>query len=401
MATFHNFSEGDPAYDLVAVIEHLQKPSGEMKVYTGEEAKKDLSPLAQLVADGKYQQVLEKGFFGNVDIILAGKESELDAVFSLALSLLKHVDDEVVGSFLTRFSDCLTKTTDKATTKLQLLSVLFNVLDAGSPIRHTIFVSILKFANASGNPQLVITQFHRVDDWCKEWKLNAAQITEINHIMYETSFLISKDHKEPTTQKYLLAYLSSLDSLEGKAVQSATKEAAFAVVTAISNPTIIQYESLFNLKAVQALSTSTAEHKVLFKLLSIFTNDSIKEYNALVKASSKVITQQGLDLDVCLDKIRLLAICDLAQGQKEVSFAQLMDTLEVKEVTLMEEIVINAIQSGGIDAKIDQENQVALIRRVTQRKFADVSWREINKTLTNWISNISSVLSHLPQHQDY
>ena len=62
---FVSLSASDPALDLVALIEKITEVSTEAKS----------SPLAQLVGDKNYTQLLEQGVLGQMDALLA-KASE-------------------------------------------------------------------------------------------------------------------------------------------------------------------------------------------------------------------------------------------------------------------------------------------------------------------------------------
>lgn len=70
----------------------------------------------------------------------------------------------------------------------------------------------------------------------------------------------------------------------------------------------------------------------------------------------------GLNYDQCLAKIRLLAVASLVHGRKrEISIRSIGEALQLNEAAA-EEVAVQAIAQGIIDAKIDQMARVLHVR---------------------------------------
>lgn len=72
----------------------------------------------------------------------------------------------------------------------------------------------------------------------------------------------------------------------------------------------------------------------------------------------------GLTYEHCLKKIQLLSVASFCLLKKDVAFKQLSDTLRLPE-SQAEEVVVQAIGLGLLDAKVDQINRVVHVRCVT------------------------------------
>merc|ERR1712043_36411 len=101
-----------------------------------------------------------------------------------------------------------------------------------------------------------------------------------------------------------------------------------------------------------------------------------------------------------MGKILRLSLISLSQGQRELSYTQIKEALEIADNDAVEEVVIDTVAAGNLDAKLDQDAEVVHIRRVDQRTFANDadSWGKLNTQLSLWSQNISSVLDHMAQN---
>jgi hypothetical protein len=87
--------------------------------------------------------------------------------------------------------------------------------------------------------------------------------------------------------------LKFLSSYQGQKDQStALKQAVVAVVEAIANPKVYQFDPYMDLDAVQALKSDSANSKT-FELLKIFAADDLDTFNKFYSANSAFVDGLG------------------------------------------------------------------------------------------------------------
>lgn len=101
-----------------------------------------------------------------------------------------------------------------------------------------------------------------------------------------------------------------------------------AIHEAISNPEVLNFEDLFNLKAVQALAMDK-----IFAFLKIFLSENLQEYRKFVKSNPKFAQEQGLSEESNVRKIRLLSMASLAaqHAPGEISYDAIAKALEIPQ----------------------------------------------------------------------
>jgi hypothetical protein len=72
----------------------------------------------------------------------------------------------------------------------------------------------------------------------------------------------------------------------------------------------------------------------------------------------------GLVHDEVIRKLRTLTISSLGLASERISYADLAKKLSLADVNEVEGVVIDAVLSGRVDAKLDQEAQIVIIQYV-------------------------------------
>lgn len=411
MATFVQLGEEDPGFDLALVLNNLdRKRTGSEKKTAEDDGEEDLelkaakeSALGKLVTAKKYNELLSKYFLGAFDKLMALKDTDLvDTAFSLAFSLLSHLKSEEMTSFVStlcgRLADAKTKDT-YTELKLNLICVMFNMLEKTSSLRQTVYVSLLKFALTTNNGALCMGQLKTVDEWITAWKPEPTAEAELFLLI---SQLCEQAGNTNPAQSYLVKYLTSIsNSKDAKARAAAKPHAARAALNAIKsfteNPMAhpqFDCDRILGLPIIQDLKNDK-EHAHTFTLLHIFACDTVGEYLDLVKQQPKLCDKLGLDNDQNLQKLRALTICSLGMENERLSYETLIDKLKVDDKDAVEAVLIDAVMAGRVDAKIDQESEEVIIQRTTQRSFRKEDWRTIGNKLDAWKNNIHNVLATL------
>lgn len=390
--------EEDPAYTLVSVIEDIvlePQDSSESK------ADKEPSELAKHVAAREYKEVIEKGLFGSMKKILDASADDINTVFSLCFSLLHQIGSREVGQMILRFSVALSEDPQKhARLKLRLLTILFNLLDEPSPLRHVVFIRILNFALASNNCGLLKSQFSQIKGWLESWteKLTAEEKTNLHFVLYQVAEAAGEIN---ISYEYLQSFLESLQGGSEKACEAAKPHALKAIIAAVSSvkiPTVIRSDNLASLDAVKILRQDQ-NLAPAFEVLQIFATENVAGYVKFTEEHKGVVEKLGFDHELNMENIRTLTLCSVAMEKEEISYSELQKALLVDNSDDLEDAVIQAITSDRIHAKLDQENEIVIVSRHTPREFDQSSWASMSDRLQNWKSNIEGVLGNLQQRQ--
>jgi len=236
--------------------------------------------------------------------------------------------------------------------------------------------------------------------------------------------------EQPSSQQeYLYALLQSLDSaapatLREKQYQDLAIEAALHSAANGIAQTLHQLDPthVFQLAAVQALSSANnATGTAAFELLRILVDADLPGWVAFQKGAGAALLKEHaarFDADVMLRKVRTLALAALAveqqgaqgSGDNVLTYAQLSERLQLAkgDNEAVEAAVIDAVMAGRIDAKMDQDAETLVVKRVTggvplslyTGPQSAAAWANLGARLAVWRENIHSVLQTLSaQHQ--
>jgi len=391
-----------------------RKPSVKEEVGQPEEAKKKLAKLLPLAESGKLAQLIEEGCFSNIDKILKASDEEIQAVFDLCFSFLERIladskekkgEDQVVR-IVKQMALFLTQEPAKKTeTKLSLLVTLFNLLPETSPLRHYLFVSILQMALGTGTAALLADQLSSLEQWVGQWKLQPVDARKLYLLAADILQDANKSQDALEFKYKALRTVESLSDAEINKLDDVLTLAADAVTQELISSSIRPYDTILGLKAVGCLARSKQpQHKQLHRLLEIFTSEDAGAYLIFssVKENKKFLQNIGINHEDTLKKIRSLTICSLGSKHERIKYSQLMEELKLETAEEVEACVIDAIISGRVDAKIDQDSEEILVERTTPRYFDRDSWQQIGTKLDAWHQSLHNVIDSLrhAQHRD-
>lgn len=207
--------------------------------------------------------------------------------------------------------------------------------------------------------------------------LNSPHLSRLEAHDYHTKYLATFSEKAPATA-----------DAEAVAVK--------VVTAAIGDSQLHQMDGLLQLHAVQQLGKSKdAGAKALFALLGVFVTGAHADFVAWSKSNKSVLAKFGLDEDKCVDKIRMLTLCGLADGMP-ASYADVAKLLAV-ETDEVERIVVGACVKKVVRAKLDQEKQQIITSWVMQRSFEQKQWVNLRDTLTEWKAQTDNFLDEVKQ----
>jgi translation initiation factor 3 subunit M len=369
---------------------------------------KRLSPLAKLVAEKKYTELFEVGVFGKMDVLLSSASAqEVDSCFSLCFTLLACIEPEQVGDMISRLARSLSQDATHAQIRLRLLGILFNLLETLSPLRAPILLQMLRLATSSNQSSVLVGEFSRIEQWMDQWDITVEERAEMLLLM---SKAYSQTNQTFQGQVYLLKYLKTFEGADSARLADSAEYAYSAALFAIAEANVHQVDPLLELSAVKNLDRKDAaqKEKDVYRLLSIFALQGLTEFNEFVAERKGVIADLGLDEAECLAKIRRLSILSLCANVDTLQYRDVQKALQLsdEQVDEVEEAIIDAVAYSCLDAKLDQENSLVLVRRVDQRAFtgSTASWTGLNQQLGRWLESVDSIidgLQHLgPAQQD-
>jgi len=92
-----------------------------------------------------------------------------------------------------------------------------------------------------------------------------------------------------------------------------------------------------------------------------------------------------------VSKIRLLTFTSLAASQNVISYSEVAQLLSIEE-SEVEPVVVEAITSDILDARLDQLNRRIVVRHAESRVFHETEWSRLDTKLQKWKENMTNLL---------
>ncbi|KAF8263947.1 hypothetical protein EI94DRAFT_1772790 [Lactarius quietus] len=289
--------------------------------------------------------------FGDVKGLGEGTDREIEGFFNLLYAHLLDlwpVDSPETKKYVTDLLPIVTSASAEPPIKYRILTNFFNTLLRESSLRLPVYYALLDLA--STNDELHVLQVSRADveKWIKEWEITPSEKSAFLERLVD---VFSKAKQRETAYHYKLAHVRSLDPTS----QSTQHTALDAIATALSDPSIFDFDPLFKLDAVLA-----AQAHPLFALLRVFLSGGLDDLHAWQRAHANTAGEFSLDAAQLERKIRLLALADLGFQNigQDLPYAQVATVLQVP-VTQVERWVIDAIRAGLLTASCAARTDVA------------------------------------------
>ena len=188
------------------------------------------------------------------------------------------------------------------------------------------------------------------------------------------------------------------DGSDGAAVLAQTEnDARRCVILAIKAVDIINFAELVNLPAIKQL---TQNYSKVFSLLNLFTQTSAQEFKQQLTQYADLMSSEGLTEQELVVKKSYVQICTLSTEVTNFSYQDLAQLLNVSKIhTASTDLIlfslqidvdeielwaIDAIQNKIIDAKIDQLNEVIVIKSHMLREIKLQEWKAIQAKIRAW-----------------
>ncbi|KAK3819906.1 MAG: hypothetical protein J3Q66DRAFT_335786 [Benniella sp.] len=362
------------AAELASYISALRADESEAlvkEVATLLEDKKDTETVKVLVRESK--------------TLLEAPEKEFESAHNLLVAIVLRENDKAdVESVL---KTLITEPTQKTALKFKVLSNIFNILPANSPLRLAVFTAIVDLAVASDDMDLVLPQLQYVPSWINEWGVG---------LEAERTLLLSladrlKNSGNPyQSLEFLLKYLTTFNN-HASELDSQKSHATRGIVESIALPEVLNFENLLKVDAIQHLKAEK-----VYGVLSVFMSGNVQDYRALVSKDAGLIKGLGLDEEEALRKIRLLSLASLGSENlaRELSYQEIAKALEVDEAEV-ELWVIDVIRAGLVEAKLNQVSRIVIISRSIYRTFGTPQWQQLSQRLSGWKQSLAEILQVL------
>ncbi|KAI0638546.1 PCI-domain-containing protein [Trametes polyzona] len=313
-----------------------------------------------------------------------GTDKEIEGFFNLLFShflTLQPLDSPERRSRLDGLLKAIVSSSGHTSTKLRILSNLFNAIPRRSALRLSVYQTLLEFASANDELEYLGISQTEVDRWLSEWDVSAEEKSGFLKLLVHA---FTKAGNPAAAYQYQISYVRSLPPSSPVAQAAAID----AVASALRLPSYFDFDSLFRLDAVVA-----AKDHELFSLLQIFLNDGLAQYKAWVDSHPDALSKYDLDGSQLERKIRLLTLATLGFQNmgRDVPYSAIASALQIEQ-SQVESWVIDVIRAGLLSGKLSQTAQTLHVTRATARSFEREQWELLEKRLQSWKAGLASVL---------
>ncbi|XP_015441835.1 eukaryotic translation initiation factor 3 subunit M [Pteropus alecto] len=343
------------------------------------------------------------------DVCLKEDDKDVESVMNSVVSLLLILEPEKQEALIENLCEKLVKFREgeRPSLRLQLLSNLFHGMDKNTPVRYTVYCSLIKVAASCGAIQYIPTELDQVRKWISDWNLNTEKKHTLLRLLYEALVDCKKRYSE--LMNLLLPKLEKLQqkSVKSKGWSSPSQKVCLplssptlnfvsvpetllpCIVRALKDPNAFLFDHLLTLKPVKFL-----EGELIHDLLTIFVNAKLASYVKFYQNNKDFIDSLGLLHEQNMAKMRLLTFMGMAVENKEISFDTMQQELQIGADDV-EAFVIDAVKTKMIYCKIDQTQRKVVVSHSTHRTFGKQQWQQLYDTLNAWKQNLNKVKNSL------
>ncbi|NXW42948.1 EIF3M factor, partial [Nyctiprogne leucopyga] len=317
------------------------------------------------------------------DVCLKEDDKDVESVMNSVVSLLLILEPDKQEALIESLCEKLVKFREgeRPSLRLQLLSNLFHGMDKNTPVRYTVYCSLLKVASSCGAIQYIPTELDQVRKWISDWNLG----TEKKHTLLRLLYDVLVDCKKSDTAAKVMVEL--LGSYTEDNASQARVDAHRCIVRALKDPNTFLFDHLLALKPVKFLEGELI-HDPCFKLISHLLYGVRKTFRMSLSNG------QGLLHEHNMAKMRLLTFMGMAVENKEISFETMQQELQIGADDV-EAFVIDAVKTKMVYCKIDQTQRKVVVSHSTHRTFGKQQWQQLYDTLNTWKQNLNQVKNSL------
>ncbi|CAN0170756.1 unnamed protein product [Ascophyllum nodosum] len=336
------------------------------------------------------------------DTILKMKSTEdVEGCFGIVFSLLYKTEDPAAAMpalSIEIANKVLEKVDNRAPLRLKLATNLYNMLPVQTAAQFEVLLAVIRYSREAKLVAMLASFFAGVDEWIQGWDLSVKNQRRLYLLISDT---LKTEGKQDESQKFLMKFLATYDEASAGELSEVKAQAVRGCIGAVRAP-IVSFTEQHNLLGMAAVAQLKEDPKysAVYELLHIFSVEKLGEYLAFHEKNAKTLADNQIDHDRCVSSMRLLSLCSLATEHEEIPYQVVADTLQVKGDEEVEEWVLRAIQTGLMEAKMDQMQRVVVIRRCTNRVFGPSQWKTLQKKLGTWSANVQALLATIQKSNE-
>eukprot|EP00668_Euglena_longa_P011922 GGOE01014342.1.p1 GENE.GGOE01014342.1~~GGOE01014342.1.p1 ORF type:complete len:283 (+),score=111.92 GGOE01014342.1:65-913(+) len=183
----------------------------------------------------------------------------------------------------------------------------------------------------------------------------------------------------------LETFVATAASTRGAGVVHVIKQALLA-------PGLFVFGELLDLPSVVELSTNPdyADYRKWYNLLTTFAHGTYDDY----KANQHNLPPLGA---VELHKLKELTVLTMAAEHRVLPYDLLLSSLDITDVRQLEDLLIDAITHGLINAKLDQRSRLVEVLDTMGRDPRPSDIDAMLATLTQWVADSQKVLDTIKE----
>ncbi|CAL8093066.1 unnamed protein product [Calicophoron daubneyi] len=309
-----------------------------------------------------------------------------DVLTTVASLVIQYPPDKlegIVDLLCTEYLDFSGENTRKHKSKLFSLNLIFHGLTPESHCKCGVYLTLVSCAKACGLLQQIITEPTKVASWLSKCRCSTEERQQVWRKLYETHAEMKEDRRATEALVYLLSTYT-----EETAAQ-ARQDAIRCIISVIQDPSLLAHDQLYALRPIQFL-----EGEPVHDFFKIFVSGNLSTFRSFLSQHPDFLTQNGLDEEACLHKLRLLTLMQISENQTEISYDAAVRELELSKEEL-EPFIIEAVRQRAVACKLDQVQHRILITGAFPRTFGRQQWINLHETLMQWHAGLRTVQSSI------
>lgn len=371
MATMHV-----PTFTALSPVEQCQQLEDYLKQL---DSSLDFSEVDVLMFSSNLKEVISA-----LSVILdhakeTDAESVLNSIVTLLFELPLNQDDN--KNLIISFANSLAEAASDrlAPVALRVVKNLHDGLFECLELQYETYLSMLKLAKKAKKFTEVFTSLAKIKIKYPSKSIGSEKTKNLFNLLNDCA--IECGYIEVASQ----IMIELLATYTEDNASHAEQDAVACIASHIKDPNTFLMDHLLSLKPVLFL-----EGKPIFDLLTIFVSEKLQDYMNFYEKHRNFVDGLGLDHEQNIKKMRLLTFMQIAEGQRELSYQTIMETLDIERAAI-EAFVFEVLRTRLVRAKIDQLNSKVLVQSTMHRTFGRPQWEQLRNILHDWKNNFSHV----------
>ncbi|KAL1122636.1 hypothetical protein AAG570_002963 [Ranatra chinensis] len=301
-------------------------------------------------------------------------DTDIESALNAIVSMLILIPLERAENLILAFSEKLAKAPGYriGNIALKVLWLLFQSLDPRSTMRYHVYYHLIQIAK---NVEQIRSIFKGVDDLRKQFsacEITTEQMQKLLRLLHEVLLLCGESELAAKVMVELLGTYTKENA------SHAREDAQRCILTALADPGTFLLDPLLSLKPVHFL-----KGELIHDLLTIFVSEKLADYVEFYRNHKEFITNQGLNHEQNMTKMRLLTFMQLAENAGEVTFDTITSELQIEEKEV-EAFIIDVLKTKLVRARMDQAARKVYIGSSMHRTFGHPQWQQLRDVLFAW-----------------